>query len=72
MARQALLDGRAAAVTTDLVEPARIATFEKLDEPRRAFSAAVGWLRSRSEVTQAPPSALVRSADSGTRRAPRQ
>jgi hypothetical protein len=38
---------RTAELVTDLVEPAKADALEKLDEGRRAFGIATGWLRSR-------------------------
>jgi hypothetical protein len=39
---------RAAVIVTDLVEPARVTTLEKLDEGRQALTIATGWLRSKA------------------------
>jgi len=38
---------RAAVLVADLVEPARVAALEKLDEGRRALTIATRWLRSK-------------------------
>jgi hypothetical protein len=41
------LSHRTAELIADLVEPAKAAALEKIDEGRRAFGIATGWLRSR-------------------------
>ena len=43
----AALEARVAALVADLVQPARVQTFEQLGDGRRAFTLAVRWLRAK-------------------------
>ena len=43
------VSARAAVLVTDLVEPARVTTLDKLDEGRQALTIATAWLRSKAQ-----------------------
>jgi hypothetical protein len=57
------LSHRTAELVADLVEPAKAEALEKLDEGRRAFGIATGWLRTRMATGAAAEAKSVSEQD---------